>query len=231
LTTRGGESTFGYVEDTPLVASNTIGDCDPPITEIKHSPVWQPPRSRINRQVEAAALGYIRSQRRSEALNVLAIAYGAPITTFAHRTVRNRELAKDIRQQVFLEAFQGIDKFQGRGSLWHWLCGIAYHRSIDHLRQLRRASARDNLELRDALVEPPDATIDADRAATQHALEQCMGKLHHAMRTQLVMRYYLGLTFAEIGETIGAPHSTVQVRLSRILPRLRRCLCMEGLTR
>jgi len=159
------------------------------------------------------------------------IAYSAPLTTFALRTVRNRELAKDIRQQVFLEAFQGIDKFQGHGSLWSWLCGIAYHRSMDQLRRLRRANARNNLELRDALIEPPDATIDADRAATQHALEQCMGKLHHAMRTQLVMRYYLGLTYAEIGETIGAPHSTVQVRLSRILPRLRRCLCMEGFVR
>jgi RNA polymerase sigma-70 factor (ECF subfamily) len=159
------------------------------------------------------------------------IAYGAPLTAFALRTVRNRELAKDIRQQVFLEAFQGIDKFRGQGSLWSWLCGIAYNRSMDQLRQLRRARARDDLELRDALVEPPYATIDADRAATEHALEQCMGKLHHTMRTQLVMRYYLGLTFAEIGDTIGAPHSTVQVRLSRILPRLRRCLCMKGFAR
>jgi len=45
------------------------------------------------------------------------------------------------------------------------------------------------------------------------------------------MRCFFGLTYAEIGETVGSAHGTVQVRMSRILPRLRQCLRNEGLAR
>jgi len=158
-------------------------------------------------------------------------AYGASITGFALRIVRNRELASDIRQQVFLEAFQAIDRFEGRSSLWSWLCSIASHRCLDERRRLRRASAADALEMLDVLAGEPDPMMDADRAAKRRALEQCLGKLPPAMRTKLLMRYFLGLTYAEIGETVGVTHSTAQVSTSRILPRLRQCLRGKGLVR
>src|SRR5262249_25611566 len=102
---------------------------------------------------------------------------------------------------------------------------------LDELRRLRRTSEHDNLEELDDLVGEPDSAMDADRAAKRRALENCLGKLTPAMRTQLLMRCFFGLTYAEIGETVGAPHSTVQVRLSRLLPRLRECLRDEGFAR
>lgn len=159
------------------------------------------------------------------------IAYGAHVTAFAFRIIRNRELANDVRQQVFLEAFQCIDQFQARSSLWSWLCSIAYHRCMDERRRLRKASARDNLEILQDLVGSLDATIDVDRAAKRRALEQCLGRLSPKMQAQLLMRYFFGLSYAEIGATVGAPPSTVQVRLSRLLPRLRQCLRDAGLAR
>lgn len=158
-------------------------------------------------------------------------AYGDAIKAFALRIVRNRELAKDIRQQVFLEAFQGFDRFAGRSSLWSWLCSIAYHRCLDELRRLRRTNADDDLAVLNDLAGPPDPTMDADRAAKRRALEQCLGELSVPMRTQLLMRCFFGLSYVEIGEVLGTPHGTVQVRMSRVLPRLRRCLRGEGLAR
>lgn len=162
-------------------------------------------------------------------------AYGAPLGAFVLRVVRDRELAKDVRQQVFLEAFQGIDGFQGRSSLWSWLCGIAYHRCLDELRRDRHAAAHQPLDPSDELAElvrsTTDLDPDLDRVARQRALEQCLGKLSVELRTQLLMRYFFGLSYAEIGEMIGVAHSTVQVRMSRTLPQLRRCLRAEGVTR
>lgn len=159
--------------------------------------------------------------------------YGVPLTAFALRILRDRELVKDVRQQVFLEAFQGIDKFERRSSLWSWLCGIAYHRCLDELRRSRRAGPLDDFGGSDEHVRPPDSTItmDVDRVATHRALEECLGKLSVPMRTQLLMRYFFGLSYVEIGEAVGVPHGTVQVRMSRILPRLRRCLRGEGVAR
>jgi len=164
-------------------------------------------------------------------LKILMTAYGAPLTAFALRILRDRELAKDVRQQVFLDAFQRIDTFEGRSSLWSWLCGIAYHRCLDELKRARRAGPVADLDVLDDLVGPSELVMKDDRAATRRALEQCLGKLPVAMRTQLLMRCFLGLSYAEISEVVGDAHGTVQVRLSRILPRLRRCLRSEGVAR
>src|SRR4051812_20724321 len=68
---------------------------------------WQPPTSRVDRSCEAAALAWVGRGRRDEALKILMAAYGAPLTAFAVRVLRDRELAKDVRQQVFLDAYQG----------------------------------------------------------------------------------------------------------------------------
>jgi DNA-directed RNA polymerase specialized sigma24 family protein len=46
-----------------------------------------------------------------------------------------------------------------------------------------------------------------------------------------LMRCFLGLSYVEIAAVVGDPHGTVQVRMSRILPRLRRCLRGEGVAR
>lgn len=194
-------------------------------------PSWQPPPSRVDRAAEDAALTHVRADRRGEALQLLMAAYGDPVTAFAVRILRDRELARDVRQQVFLEAFQGISRFEGRSSLWTWLCGIAYHRCLDELRRNRRAAALDDFDVLDGLVGQPDPTMDLDQVAKQRGLEACLGKLSPALRSQLLMRYLLGLSYVEIGEMVGVAPGTVQVRMSRILPRLRRCLRGEGLAR
>jgi RNA polymerase sigma-70 factor (ECF subfamily) len=225
------------MEDSPAVGSPTIGSDGPAANEAPlmpktgNAPPWQPPRSRVDRSAEEAALACVRRGRRDEALRLLMVAYSGAVTAFALRVLRNRELVKDIHQQVFLDAFQGIERFQGRSSLWSWLCGIAYHRCLDELRRSRRAATIDDLDVWDQLAGTPDPTMDLDLVEKRRALEQCLGKLTAPLRAQLLMRCFLGLTYVEIGETIGDSHGTVQVRMSRILPRLRRCLRGEGVAR
>lgn len=192
---------------------------------------WRPPRSRADLQAEEAALACVRRGQRAEGLKLLMVAYGGPLLAFAVRVLRDRELAKDVRQQVFLAAFQGIEKFQGRSTLWSWLCGIAYHRCLDERRRARRASAVDEFDVLDALVGPPDATMDEDRMTERRALERCLAKLSPSLRAQVLMRCFLALSYMEIAEVLRIPHGTVQVRISRVLPRLRRCLRGEGVAR
>ncbi len=197
-------------------------------------PPWKPPRSRVDLAAEEAALTHVRAGRRTPALDVLRAAYGGPLTSFIVRVLRDTEDAKDVRQQVFVEALQDIGNFQGRGTLWGWLCGIAYHRCLDKLKQSRRArlaTVSGGSELLDALAGEPDTTMDEDRVAKRRALERCLGRLSAPMRAQLMMRYFFGLSYQEIGALVGAPPGTVQVRMSRILPRLRSCLLGEGIVR
>jgi RNA polymerase sigma-70 factor, ECF subfamily len=193
--------------------------------------LWQPPRSRVDRTAEAEALAAVRSDRLEHALGILLHAYGKPITAFAIRIVHNPDLAYDIRQQVFLEAFQGLHGFEGRSSLWSWLCGITFHRCLDELRRLRKTNVGDETDVLDGLAKQPDMSVDNDRVAKRRALEQCLGKLPAAHRTQVLMRFFLGLSHAEIADAVGDQPGNVQVRISRLLPRLRDCLQGKGFWR
>ena len=220
-----------FAAGSPATGSDGLPGSDgAPIPDTGNGHLWQPPRSRADHTAEAEALACVRRGKRDQALKILMVAYGVSVTAFALRIVRNREVAKDIHQQVFLDAFQGIAKFQGRSSLWCWLCGIAYHRCLDELKRHRRA-AIDDFDVLDQLAGEPDPTMDADRVATRRALEHCLSKLAAPVRGQLLMRCFFGLSYVEIGETTGDPHGTVQVRMSRILPRLRKCLRSEGIAR
>jgi RNA polymerase sigma-70 factor, ECF subfamily len=203
---------------------------DPPPVKCGETPPGRSPRSRVDRPGEEAALACLRRGRRDEALKILMTSYGAPITAFAVRILRDRELAMDVRQQVFLQAFQGIDTFEGHSSLWSWLCGITYYRCLDELKRPWH-TAVDRLDAVDDLVGPPELSEISSRIAKQRALECCLGKLPEPMRAQALMRYFFGLSDAEIGELVGDTPGTVQKRISRILPRLRRCLRSEGVAR
>lgn len=198
---------------------------------VRSEPSTYSPRARVDPAAETAALAHVRAGCRNEALKVLMTAYGAHIAAFALRVVRNLDIAHDVRQQVFLDAFQGFDKFEGRSSLWSWLCGIAYRRCIDEIRRSRRVTLGEAFDVWEGLEAPPDRVMDADRLVKRRALEECLAKLPVELRTQVLMRCFWSLTHAEIGQLVGAPHGTVQVRISRILPRLQRCLRKKGVAR
>jgi RNA polymerase sigma-70 factor (ECF subfamily) len=190
-----------------------------------------PSRSSIDYAAEERALASVRRGRKDEALRILMMAYGHKITAFAQRMLRQSELANDVRQQVFLQAFQGFDNFKGRSSLWTWLCGIAYHRCVDELRRNGLWNIVEDVDTVDDLLYEGDASLDPEQLVKRRALERCLMKLPGSLRSQLLMRCFFGLSYIEIAELVGASHPTVQVRISRILPRLRRCLRGEGVAR
>lgn len=217
--------------DTSTIGTTAVVSGDEPVTESARSP-WQAPKSRANEAEERTVLAYARTGKSEEALEILVRVYSAPLNGFALRVVRNRELAEDICQQVFLEAFQGLDRFEGRGSVWSWLCGIARHRCLDELRRRKRGgpASEDPDQDFERIGGTTAADPDADRVA-RLALDHCLGNLQPAMRIQVLMRYFLGLSFVEIGKELGEPAGTVQVRISRILPRLQHCLRGKGVSR
>jgi len=187
----------------------------------------QTPKSRVDHASEAAALTCLRDGRPTEALTILMTTYGARIVAFALRILRDRGLAEDVRQHVFIDAYRRFDTFEGRSSLWSWLCRIAYHRCIDQLRSRRNQEVTD-FDVLNELGGSSEPVMDVDRLAKRRVIERCLGKLPELMRTQVLMRYFLGLSYDEVSEVVGGTPGAVQVRISRILPRLRQCLAGSG---
>lgn len=176
-------------------------------------------------------LALVRRGKREDAITILMKVYGQTITAFILRILRNQEAAKDVRQQVFMEAFQGLADFQGRSSCYTWLTKIAYHRSIDYLKRERKNASTESFDVLNSLHWQPEPGMDVGALATRRALEQCLEKLSAPLRSEVLMRLHLGLSYVEMEEIVGVAAGTIQVRLSRVLPRLRQCLRGKGVWR
>lgn len=183
----------------------------------------------MNLAREQEALAHVRSGRRDRGLEILAVTYGRQLTACIARLVHDRERAQDIYQDVFLRVLRKIDTFEGRNnsSLLTWICRIAYHRVLDEQARLALPAspvAVGDMTVLDELFGPSHPTMTDEEVAMRRTLEQCLAELNPQMRARVMLRFYFGLSHAEIGEAIDKDPAAVQVSLSRLQQKLRKCL-------
>lgn len=189
-------------------------------------------RDAVRARVEGAVLDLVRSGQRRAALTLLMATYGQAVYAFCLRIVKDQAHAEDVRQWVFLQAYEGLASFAGDSSLRTWLLSIAKFRSLDTLRALRREAAR--LTPDDGLVDEadvePDPSESSDAARLRDALSAGLEGCLSAEDVRIVlMRYRDGLSYEEIGAALGKKPDTLCARVARALPKLRRFLQRRGI--
>jgi RNA polymerase sigma-70 factor (ECF subfamily) len=135
----------------------------------------------------------------------------------------DRDEARDILQETYLQAFRSLDRYRGEAPLAIWLRSIAFGRSTDWKRViLRRFKRAARLEESGVLVEPE---IHGVRFASEdHALQRALGKLSHQQRAALLLREWDELSFAEIAGLLGCAESTARVHHTRAREHMRTVL-------
>lgn len=142
--------------------------------------------------------------------------------------VGDREEARDILQETYLQAFRRLETYRGEAPLGVWLRSIALGRSIDWKRVfLRRLKRTTRLDESSARVEPDIQGVRFD--SEDSALRQALGKLSHHQRAALLLREWEGRSFHEIAELLGCAESTTRVHHARARERMRAAL--RGITR
>ncbi len=168
---------------------------------------------------------------RKGAIAALMDAHGDAVFGFCLRILGERALAEDVLQQVFLEAYRDIDRFEGRSPLSAWLTGIAHHRCQDAINARRRRLRSIELDPQAANdVAAPDATPTErlERTRLVAALEECLNALPYEVRRTVLLRFHSGLSYAEMSALLGVKADTLHARVARALPALKRCLERKG---
>jgi RNA polymerase sigma-70 factor (ECF subfamily) len=134
--------------------------------------------------------------------------------------------AHDLVQQTFLQLHRARYDFQPGAKLRPWLFTIALNLKREHFRRLRRRR-ETGLSLdgsRDPAVEPRGVEASDARQALRHALDQ----LPADQREVIELHWFDGLSFAEVGEVVGASLSAVKVRAHRGYRRMRELIEPSG---
>ncbi len=134
--------------------------------------------------------------------------------------VRRHDLAEDVTQQVFIELFTAIRRYDARRPFPPWLHRMAVHRSLD---ELRRRKIRDVPIEAAAELPSPSTTPEqaAEESELRSAVRNALGSLEPKHRAAVVLRYYPGFSEAETAVALGCRPGTVKSRVHYALRRLR----------
>jgi RNA polymerase sigma-70 factor (ECF subfamily) len=169
-----------------------------------------------------AALGANDTRR---ALTLMMNRYGDEVYRLAYAMTHSYHLAEEVRQQVFVEVYRDLANFAGRASLRAWVFGIARHRCLDIAKKNRRWTSRfKNEPPTDEESDDHEPDRELDRSRLAKILASCLAKLAPAARDAVVLRYHQDLSYDEASAIAGDNAGTLQQRVARAIPALRRCL-------
>lgn len=180
---------------------------------------------------EYLALAALDRGRPEEALSILMRAYGKAVYRYCRQMAGSDDLAEEIQQLTFVQAYEGLAKFARRSSLRTWLFGIARHRCLDLAKMNQRRRRRFG-PIDDVPDMPAPGRSVEDRLAEDfraRALERCLERLVPRVRAAVLLRFQQGLSYPEIARIAGEKPPALQVRVARALPVLRRCLEEKGM--
>jgi RNA polymerase sigma-70 factor, ECF subfamily len=136
--------------------------------------------------------------------------------------LRDRAAAEDATALAFERAYRKRRSFdRARGNERAWLFGIARNAALDELRRRRRQAA--------LAVDPQDpaAALAADGAGDDDALRralvrEALAALAPRERELVALKFFAGLSNAEIARVLGVSESNAGTLLHRAMAKLRR---------
>jgi RNA polymerase sigma-70 factor, ECF subfamily len=146
------------------------------------------------------------------------------------RLLGEREEARDVTQEVFLQVYRMLGRFEGRSGLKTWIYRIAVNQCHNRRRFWRRRRRDRESALDEALALPASAARPAGpyeeawRGERARRVQAALLELSFEHRSVLVLRDVEGLTCGEVAAALAVPEGTVKSRLSRAREAMRQRL-------
>ena len=190
------------------------------------------PEARASSQHEDQDL--VRRTLRGDkgAFEMIVRRYQQPIVNYVGRMVREREMALDFSQEIFLKVYASLGSYRPQYKFSTWLFKIASNFMIDHWRKKKLPTTSI-----DQSFDPEDdgrrlqVADEASSVGRQYELKEMRGRIDAALerlppafRELFVWRHVNGLSYEEMAEIKGLPVGTVKNRVFQAKEMLRRML-------
>jgi RNA polymerase sigma-70 factor (ECF subfamily) len=149
--------------------------------------------------------------------------YQKPILNFIYRFYGNYDLAQELTQETFLRAYQFLKSYDQKRKFSTWLYTVARNLCIDEMkkrkpgREISLDQALPSVELKgqgESRIKN-DPSYLCIRGEEDARLMKALDQLESSRREVLILFYFQGLSYQEIGETLSVPVSTVKIRIFR----------------
>lgn len=143
------------------------------------------------------------------------------IYSFVYYSLRAKEDAEDVTQEVFIKLWQHWQKID-HIKVGGWLMRVAHNAVVDHVR--KQKPSNDGIDhYADVELQPVEDADgkDIDRARVKEGLMGAIRELDEPFKSILIMRDIQGLSYTDIQASLDFSESQVKVYLHRARRKLR----------
>jgi RNA polymerase sigma-70 factor (ECF subfamily) len=159
-----------------------------------------------------------------DAFAAIVLQFQSRIVQYLYRLTGDEELARDLAQDTFVQAYKGITKRPPDFSLKAWLYRIATNNALQYIR--RRALVCFVPLSGDSML---DAEGDvAEKAGEATAVHEALLKVPEKLRVCMVLHLVDGFRHREIAEMLGISEDAVRMRVARGNEEFRRQYAASG---
>lgn len=149
--------------------------------------------------------------------------YSNVVGLLIRKVIHNAGEIEDLKQEVFIKAFNSLHTFKREYAFSTWLFRIATNHAIDFLRkkQLLTYSMEDSLETQDGSLRQqfaapapnPESKLIQKEATRQ--IQKAISRLPEKYRICIELRHQEDKSYEEISEELNLPLGTIKARIFR----------------
>lgn len=151
--------------------------------------------------------------------------YARSVYRFLLSLAGSEDLAEELLQETFYQAFLHIDRFEGRCDLYTWLCSIGKNAWLKECRRNRRYSDLSYEELSLPVTGP---TLE-ERAITKDEYKRvlkAMRQLEDPYRDVFILHAIGGVKLKEVAAIYGKSESWARVTYFRAKQKIAQEVCV-----
>ncbi|MCW9095874.1 MAG: RNA polymerase sigma-70 factor [Ignavibacteriaceae bacterium] len=154
------------------------------------------------------------------AFEILFKTYSQKLIYFSRRYVRDKQIAENIIQDVFLTIWQNKKNLDPTKNIQSYLFTAVKNESLKQLRHLNvENQQRENVSRLSIVELTPDETID--QKELREELNKAINDLPDKCREIFAMSRFDQLKYSEIADILGISVKTVETQMGRALKKLR----------
>ena len=144
--------------------------------------------------------------------------YEGRVKANCRHLTRSRDDAEDLTQEVFVKAFFGLSRFEGRASFKTWVQRIKVNHCLNFLKKREGRTFVPFGEPGEGEPEPavePAAEKHMESGEARRTIAGILDELPDTLRIPLVMCDVDQFSYQEIADTLGIGLSAVKMRIKR----------------
>lgn len=150
-----------------------------------------------------------------------------PLVISSYRVIRDKDIAEDIVQSVFIDLWENRRTVAISTSLKAYLFESTIDQSLNYIKKIKDVSAPEELYSAET-----EANVDSVEQAlalreTGKRVDDAIGLLPLACRTIFVLSRYEQMRYRDIAKKLDLSQAIVRAQMTMALKHLRRCLLLS----